>query len=366
MRAPERIDLHGWRATLLVERVLAGAAPSADALAIGWEERASQRPARFADRDRVLVALEALPSGSLWSARFPKRDAWAVAARSEAFLRDPDAETLEALGAFLALPSEQREQAPGVSALVALAARGEAQVAASALGRLDRIPGLEARVAEGAAATWSRLLADGSRPLELRRQALALAGRRGLRGVEPALAALAAQASPLQGDAVAALGRLRGGLPPEQARVFLASDDAAVRAGAVRHAGAAIDDATLRRLLAGDPAPAVRAAAVEALVERSGAAALEAVLPLLGDADALVRGAAVRSLATLGAEVVPAVSRVVWAPEAEASGLAGPLATLALAGPEGAVELARVASEHPDEQVRALALFMLGREPPRH
>lgn len=366
MRAPERIDTHGWRATLLVERVLAGVAPSGDALAIGWEERATQRPARFADRDRVLVALEPLPSGSLWSQRFPKRDAWAVAARSEAFLRDPDDETLAALAAFLALPPEQREQPLGVSALVTLAARGEPHVAASALERLERVPGLDARLAGDASGAWAGLLADGSRPLELRRQALMLAGRRGLAALEPSVAALAAGPSPLQGDAVATLGRLRGGLPAEQARTLLASDDPSVRAAAARGAGAGIDDATLAGLLSGDPAPAVRAAALEALVERRGPAALEVALPLLRDPDATLRGAAVRSVAALGAEAVPAVVRMVFAPDADASSLAGPLATLALAGPEGAVELARVASEHPDEQVRSLALFMLGRASPRH
>ena len=45
----------------------------------------------------MLLALEKLPNGSLWTTRFPRRDALHVAARGAAFVRDPDAASLAAL-----------------------------------------------------------------------------------------------------------------------------------------------------------------------------------------------------------------------------------------------------------------------------
>jgi hypothetical protein len=370
VRAPERIDLHGWRAALVVERSLRGAHAAGDELAVAWEELAPRRPARFAEGARVAVALEPLPPGSLWSQRFPKRDALAVAARGEAFLRDPEPGTLEPLAAWLALAPEARESAPGIEALAALAASGEPRVAASALARLDAVSLLAERVyaSEAAGKSLAGLLADAARPPDLRRHAFDLAARHALRTLEPAIEAQAGGPSDVQGAAVDALARLRGGLPAERAAELLQSSDPAVRAAVARRAGDGMKPEKLRVLLAADPAGVVRGAAAEALAERDGAASIDAVVAALRDSDPAARGGAMRGLAGLGAAAVPALHREIWetAPTAEPGRLAGAVLTLALIEPDGVAELRRIAHEHPSERIRKLAELALGRIRDKH
>lgn len=370
VRGPERIDLHGWRAALVVERSLRGGRPAGDELAIAWEELAPRRPVRFADGARVVVALEPLPPGSLWSQRFPKRDALAVAARGEAFLRDPEPGTLEPLAAWLALAPAARESTPGIESLAALSASGEPRVAASALARLDAVSLLAERVygSEAAAETLAGLLADEARPPELRRHAFDLAARHALRTLEPAIEAQASRASDVQGAAVDALARLRGGLPTERAAELLRASDPAVRAAVARRGGEGVKLETLRALLAGDPAGDVRGAAAEALAERDGAASLDALVAALRDSDPGARAGAMRGLAGLGAAAVPALRREIWetAPTAEPGRLAGAVLTLALLEPDGIAELRRIAHEHPSEKIRRLADLALGRIRDRH
>jgi HEAT repeat protein len=369
VRAPQQLDLHGWRAGLTVERVLAGDLAAGGEQAIGWEELATRRPARFADGARVLLALEPLPPGSLWSQRFPRRDALAVAARGDAFVREPDARTLEPLAAFLALAPEAREQAAGISALCALSARGEPRVAGSALSRLGGIPALKERLPADAPQTLAGLIRDAARPPEVRRAALALVAARELRALEPAVDAVAAQPGPVQGDAVDALGRLRGGFPPERAAALLASDDPAVRAAAARRAADGVSAATLRKLVGTDPAGVVRGAAAEALAAREGEAAVPALIVALREADPDARAGAMRGIVALGpAAALPALRSEIW--ESDPGGpperLAGAVLVLTLLGPEGLAELSRIAHEHPSPKLRRVAELGLGRLEDRH
>ena len=327
LSAPTQIDQHGWRATLLVERTLHGDHAAGQTLVIAWEELGTKRPVRFTDGVRVVLALEPLPSGSLWSHRFPKRDALAVAARGEAFLREPDAETLEPLSTWLGAGPEAREDARGVAALVSLAARGEPRVGAAALRRLDAVTDLADRVppSDTSAKDLAELFADDSRPLDLRRAAFDLAGRRKLAALQPAIEALASKPSEVQSAAVDALGQLRGGFPAERAQELLRSADPAVRAAAARRAGEGIPNAMLRALFAGDPDPAVRAAAAMTLAAREGPAANDVLIVALRETDSQVRSAAMRGLAAQGAAAVPALRDEIWqaAPTAEPSQTGG-------------------------------------------
>jgi hypothetical protein len=368
VRGPAQLDLHGWRAEIEVERVLRGDAAPDASLAIGWEELSARRPPRFADGQRVVLALEPLPPGSLWSRRFPSRDARAVSARAEAFLREPDAATLEPLAAFLALAPEARDQAAGIAALAALAARGEPRVAASALSRLETVPALPERMPAEATQSLGALVADAGRPPELRGTLADLAARRELRALEPALDAVAGAPGPAQGAAVDALGRLRGGLPAERAAALLASGDPAVRAAVVRRAGAGVSAAELRKRLAGDAAGGVRGAAAEALADREAEAAMPALVPALRDADPGARAGAMRAVVTVGPAALPPLREEIWqaAPDAEPDRLAGAVLVLALLGPEGVAELGRIAHEHPNPRLRRLAELGLGRLEERH
>ncbi|MEB2344910.1 MAG: HEAT repeat domain-containing protein [Deltaproteobacteria bacterium] len=366
--APGPLDRNGWRATLVVERTLVGPHAPGEPLVIAWEELGSRRPPRFADGARVLVALEPLPPGSLWTKRFPLRDALAIAARGEGFLRDPDPVTLDGLEAWLRLPGEERGGPPGVEALARLAAGGEPRVASAALARLDGTPGLAEATGGAADAALAQLVTDGGRPLELRRAAIALAGRRSLEALVPTLEAIATAPSPLQGDALDALGQMRGGLAPTHVAELLHAADPSVRAAAVRRSGPAIDGGRLRSLLRNDPAGEVRAAAALTLAAREASGASDDLVRALRDDAPPVRQAAMQALAMLGPGGIPALQREIWeaAPADPSAKPATAVLTLGLLGPEGVAELERIAHEHPSLQVRRLAELALGRLPEDH
>ncbi|MDJ0869444.1 MAG: HEAT repeat domain-containing protein [Myxococcota bacterium] len=362
---PARIDLHGWAANLRVERELAP--PDATALAptrIAWEELAEGRPARFAQDERVLVALEPLPGYSLWRQRFPKGDALAVAARGRAFLHDPDAATLAGIARWAALDAAAREQGDGLDALMQLAASAEPRVARAALARADRVPGLALRLPPSALASLRALLADGGRPLSLRAAGVGLIGRRGVRALRPELEGLAASDTELAAPAWEALAAQDGGLPAPAVERLLASDDAARRVVGARHAAGTPAEARLAELLRADPDPDVRATAVVAWTRVRGAAGFEAARSALFDAEPRVRAEAARALGSLGEPVVPALRAL--AEGAAGPEAAGPMAALGLAGPAGRTALLELSREHPDERTRALARLMLGRDPVAH
>ncbi|MCP5060152.1 MAG: HEAT repeat domain-containing protein [bacterium] len=363
VEAPSRIDTYGRRAGLRVERVLSGEANPGDLLVIAWEEFGRDQQLRFTAGKRSVLALEPLPSGSLWRKRFPAREALAIAARGEAFLNDPDPTTLDSLEAYLRLSSEEREEKAGVTALAALAAVGDARLATAAIDALARIPGLENRLETESTAHLEALLENASRPVELRRQLITLAGDQSLHSLEPALSPLAALPSALQGSAVTSLAQLQGGLSAERTEKLLASEDPRVRAAATRWGGKGLPDTKLKELMAKDPAGQVRAAALTALFERHGLASLEAALPALSDDDGQVRGAAMESIGRLGGSAVPALREMLWNPDADPATLTTPLMTLALTGPEGLGELQKIAAEHPTKKLRKLARFVLGQDP---
>ncbi|MCP5067205.1 MAG: HEAT repeat domain-containing protein [bacterium] len=360
---PSQIDTYGWRARLRVERVLDGEANPGDLLVIAWEEFIPKRPPRFPAGKRSVLALEPLPSGSLWRQRFPARKALAVAVRGEAYLSNPGTATLDALEQYLRLASEDRRARSGIAALSALAALAEPRVAAAAIDALEHIPGLETRLDEESTSHLEALLQDTSRPVDLRGRLITLAGERPLPSLESALSSLATSPSPVQGPAVASLARLREGLSVEQTAALLDSDDSLVRAAAARWGGAGIAETRLKQLVAKDPAGEVRAAALVVLFERNGMTALELALPAFADTDARVRGAAIEGVAKLGDPVVPILRELVWNPDADPASLTTPLMTLALTGPEGVAELHRIASEHPTKKLRKLARFVLGKDP---
>jgi hypothetical protein len=356
---PGQVDLHGWTARLRVERVLSGELAPDSVVRIAWEELSRGRPARFRDGDRILVALHPLPGASLWSQRFPDRDALAVAARGEAFLRAPDLVSVETLGAFLALPAEQRQQTPGVEALTGLVSRAQPPLARAALARLAEVPGLDPRISYAARGQLARAAADPGRPKEVRQGVLRLIGERQLRSLRPAVELQAREGSPLRAEALGALAALDGGLPADRVALLLESDDPAVRAVAVRNTPGTPSERRLARLLREDPDPRVRAAAVETLLAAQGEAGVGSAGAALFDDDAHVREVAVRGLASLGAAAVPTLENLVEHRTVEEA--KAPLAALALAGPSGRAALERIAALHPDEQVRALARLMLGR-----
>ncbi len=358
VRGTRAVDLHGWTATIDVERSVVGPAAPGDSIGVAWEERARSRPPRLPDGGRALVALSALPETTLWLARFPAPPRpLVVSSGGEAFLRDPDAATADLLEGWAKLGASEREGSAGVGALAALWAGAHPSVAEGALARLAEIPGLADKLHADAAARLAAGLSIDTRPIVLRRAALQLAGDRRLGALREAIESLTRPGHPLEAPALDALAHLDAGLVPERVERLLTRPEAALRVVGVRWArGAQLGAAA--RLVKEDPSPEVRAAAVASLVDQQGFVAFEAASPALFDASADVRAAAAKRIGGLGATAVPALVALVESrgmPEAGA-----PLAALALAGPEGRAAAERVATEHPDARVRAAARLALG------
>jgi HEAT repeat protein len=361
VHGPVRVDLHGRAAELAVEEVVAGPAEAGARLRIAWEELGADPGARlrFAGGDRLLVALVPMPSLSLWKARFPEGGVWVVAERGGAVLRAPAPESGALLAPYLALAPDEREGPPGAAALGRLVVEAETDLAAQALEQLHGLPEAGWETAGWAASeALGRALADGSRPASIRSGVLALAGGRRIQALRAAVVALAQPGSALEAEALDALGRLDGALPPAQVRALLARRGEPVRAVAVRYAGGALDVPALGDLVRRDADPAVRAEAVLRLVARGSEAAVAAAAPGLFDPENQVKAAAVRGLAGLGAVAVPTLHAL-----AERHGVpevAAPVAALGMAGPEGRAALEALIETHPDERVRELARLALG------
>jgi hypothetical protein len=362
---PRALDPHGYTARLHVEAALAGALPAGAEVRIAWEELARARPPRFAEGERVLVALEPLPGASLWAQRFSDPEVrarvLAVGQRGDAFLRSPSQAELDLLGHYLALAREPREGAQGVALLCELAASAAPALAQGAVESLGRRADL-ARTLDAAAA--ARLVAALLRPDAtpgLTDAWLALAERERPPALRPPLEALAAHRELAPPAVFEALARLGGELGPERRARLLAARPAAYREVAVRNASGPGAAEELARLARSDAAPEVRAAAVLRLVALRGTDGLDGALGALHDSEAGVRGAAARALGTLGAAAVPGLRRVVDANDPEAA-RAAVVALHLTASPEAGAALVEIADSHPDEGVRALAAVALGRK----
>jgi hypothetical protein len=366
VRKPVHVDLSGFGAELEIERTLAGAAPGGAAQRIAWEELAPSRPSRFSEGDRILVALVPLPSASIWLQRFPRSPesapVLAVAADGDAFVRSPDAETVTRLERFLVLDAPGRDAAPGASALASLIAGAQPVVlATSAVTRLDQIAGLETKLDADAREQLRTAALDPHRPRDVRVALLELFGRRRLTAFRPTLEQLAQPGSPLEADALAALGALDGGLSPEVAERLLTRGDPAVRVVAVRYVTGPKAEERVAGLVRSDPSPEVRAAATQVIVARRGAGAVQDALPALSDPDRSVRAAGAYALGAIGEPAVPALKQLALTRGPDDAAAA--IAALSLAGKPGAIALVEIAKTHPNPKVRTLAQFALGKAP---
>ena len=353
------LDARGWRATVVVESALVGPAEPGQRVVVAWEELATSRPPRFANGDRVLLALEPLVAGSLWRKRFedPREiaTAYGVGQSGVAFLRMPASGSVSILQHYLLLPADLRGGPAGQRHLVALAADAQRPLALSAARRLAALTS-GATLGGEAAQLVLRALARAESDAELATSLLIWIERR--QPIAPALDAALAVPTGAPATFVRARGLLGEGLPGERERALLASPSAAVRAAAASVAGPA-RVTRLADLLRRDPAPEVRLAALRRLARLEGPAALESLLDAFDDADPAVRNEAALHAAAFGPEVVPRLQDVAgWPWPASRSAVAA----LQLSNNEAArAVLTKLADEHPDERVRTLAQIALGR-----
>jgi len=358
------VDLHGFAATLTVERSLVGSDAPGAVVRIAWEQLARGAPARLEDGSRVLVSLAPLPSQSLWRRRFPAGGVRVIAREGAGVIPAPDEPTVAALERFLSLAGEDRESGAGVEALSDLSATAPPPLALAAVARLDAVPDLASRVSPAAASVLSRVAGDPARPVPVRVAVLDLAGQRGLSALRPAAAAAAEGGPPLDVQARYTLAALDGGIPAAQLGPLLQSEEPSLRVLAIRHAQGTPAEASVASAIGSDPAPEVRIAAVQAWCEWHGVEGAREAEPALFDPAPSVRGAAAESLGGLGESLVP--RWVELANAREGGDAAGPVWALRHAGPAGIAALRGLAANHPDERVRKLARLASGKPLAEH
>ena len=355
-----RLDRSGYAATIVVDRVLAGKAQAGESLRIGWEEL-SERPPRFADRQRIVVALDDLPQASLWRQRFPT-GGLVVASRADASLVEPSAIDLELLAAYLQPSAKSSATARG-TALSHIAASGSPVLAEAAVARLTSLSNPAAALDGTAVAALMRTASDSNKPLPLRRGIIALTGRARMSAAASGLEALARPGAPLESEALTALGEIRGGLPDTQVERLLERSQPDVRAVGARFASDSLAERRLPLLVRTDPAPTVRAAAAATLAVTRTLWGVDGAVPALSDSDPSVRSAAAQALGGLGPPVVPTLEKMARTrPEAARSAITA----LTLAGPQGIAVVRRMADDHADERLRDFARLALGKGPPAH
>jgi len=189
-----------------------------------------------------------------------------------------------------------------VTAVIDLVGRDDADFRAIGLDRIRH-----AVKGEAATRQFADLLAK--QPPERQRELLLALADRGDRAAIPAItAALAAAKDPaVRAAAVAALGAVGGGAEVAVLKPSLVTGDperAAAKRALVMLRGDGAADSLIELAQSGEPA--VRPLAIDILAERRARTALPAFVAALADADAAVRGAAMRALGLLGGpEQVP-------------------------------------------------------------
>ena len=360
IRDSQRIDHDGYRATLRVERILAGALPAERQVVIGWEELSPSRSVRFRDGDRVIVALAPLPSASLWRTRFAgvanaARDVFVVAQDSDAYLVHPDPDSIATLAAYLSLSQEARDGDSGAAALAAMIARAATELAVGAATQLGQ-RNTAAPLPAAAEKDLAQALRTRAAP-QLQALIIEIAARYRAAGLRAELLRLGGSDSPLAFNALMAAAAIDGSMSDDKAQALLSDPDPVKRMVAVRLGRGAILERVLP-LLRSDPSPKVRAAAVQALIDQRGAAAMADVLRALSDPDVFVRAEAARALGQLGAVAVPPLLDLAKTGTPESAQAA--VLALESTGAAGIDALHEVAANHPDASIRRLAQLALG------
>ncbi len=357
------LDAKAYTAELVVEQALGAGIEAGSSLRITWEELASARPPRFADRERVLVCLESMAGSTLWLRRFPepaqRREVLVVANRGGAFLRNPQPGGLDELEHYARLTPSDRAGGAGAARLVALAARAEIPIAEDAVVSLAARPTLAQQLdAELSPQLLTALLRpDASEALQ--QGVLQLISVHRPPALRPPLAALAAQTPPPSALVFEALARFDGGLAADRSAALLRDPSPERRATAARYADGPDAAGRLTERLRTDPDPGVRAAAVTRLIALEQVRGLPTAMATLADENSDVRLAGARAVASLGAAAVPDLAAAVEAGRQPAASTA--VAALRMTATEEAhTALVAIAKSHPDEGIRKLAGLAVG------
>ena len=150
-----RLAHAGYLADLEVTRSLHGQARLPENIVVAWEEPAPSLPPRFERGQRLLVAVGALSSASVWRIRVPDDAARAalleVVGGGDGYLSRPMSGELDVIEHYLAVAVEAREGDAGALHLARLCAIGQPKIAMDAARRLADFEALSDHLLPGAA-----------------------------------------------------------------------------------------------------------------------------------------------------------------------------------------------------------------------
>jgi len=359
------LEYGAHRARIRVERTLPevdGATPPPH-VDVVWEEPALSLPPRLGAGDRVLLALQPLPSASIWKQRIPdaadRARLLALVGRPPIVWHRPAAGELDILEHFLRLGPDARAGEAGLHHLLGLCASAQPDLAEPAARRIERTGALGSLPASEAPAALvvAALLRDAAPGV---RDALLAA----LASARPAAVRVLVEARLSTADPrdvpvlSAALAAIDGGLDDGRALALLRAGSEEARLTAARWARGPKARAALRRHLVDDPSPAVRSAAVRRLVAIEGKGALEDATRALDDPEPDVRLAAVESIARLDPDAVATLVDITDRGRPDAARAA--VAALSMMGDEAHLALAEIARDHADAALRELARVAIG------
>ena len=367
----ESVLYGGWIATIDVERVLRG--EKVEQVEVAWEEPVPALPSRIESGRRILVATEPMSTASIWKKRVPdparRARLLSIASKATAFVERPKASELSDLEHYLALDRDARRGDAGIVYLAALSAGAEPKLAIAALATLDAVPNLSVRLSDVSAVhLCNAILRQGRMPeatpgtaeSDVSDAALALVERRRPRALRPVVESRIAQRQPnVPAVLYAALGAIDGRIPDDIALALLASASIEHRIAAARWASGEKGRQRIRYLLRGDPEPAVRAAAVQRLLQLEAERGLDDAVRTLDDPSPEVRLAAMRSIAKIDPEAISELEYIVESGTEE--GQRSAIVTLSMMGKEAHQLLLQISEQHPDESLRTLAGIAVGK-----
>jgi hypothetical protein len=345
--------------TIEVDRRLAPKDARTRSLEVVWEELAPSRPDRFARGRRVLLALEPLPTASIWKRRMPDPELRArvhhlMGQHGQAYLLRPRAHTLDRLEHWLALAPDARRGDAGQVILAQIVPVADPRLALECVAALDA-PALEQPLSP--ALTASILAALEREESGIARALAQVLERRQPPELGPKLEArVAARGADASASLLYAAGALGAKVPPLPEESALGPEQ---RRALTRWRSGPDAAEDLERSMRGASDPLVRAAAVERYVELQGLAGLPAALRVFDDPEPSVRAAASRAIAALGPDAV--VPLLEFARRESGDPARATLATLSAMGEKAHLALIRLADEHEDEDIRTLAGLAVGR-----
>ncbi len=361
-----RLDRHGYAAMFAVEQALGGTCSRDSRLQLGWEELATGRASRFADGDRLLVALDTIPRLSLWYERFAaelkRGPVFTPAANGDAFLvlssTSDSRETAEGVRDYRR-NHEAGDDAAQLAALTRIVGATEPRLALAAVARLEAIAGTRHDLPTSVSESLGAIVRDPTRSPALRAALLGVIERSRWAALREPVAAIAVPETDVFAASLRALAALDGGLPQDRVVRLFEHSDPAVRAVAAENAQDADRLDRLPSLLRDDPSARVRSAAAGALVRRRGLDAFASVRPAFADPAPEVRVALADAFAAVGAAAVASLEELFR--EGTFEEARGAALALDHIGAAGRAALERMAHTAVDERKRNLAAIALGR-----